>query len=173
MVQMLTHFCLNMYSYLSCLECHNGKIKGRRPYPTCKRKNHQKDLWYSPCVLANGSLHTCCVQMDVALSQISSCFSRKRDELLRIQCRSLFRTRKIQPPPPTKSRTNWNIFPLMLLACSVDTPIHINRSHCSRRISRRASCVDWALSTAAHVSSFQPGFLFLPLASSTVKRDKI
>ena len=42
---------------------------------------------------------------------------------------------------------NSNIFPLILLACSVDTPIHINRSyllasHCQ---SHPASCVDWAL----------------------------
>ncbi len=41
---------------------------------------------------------------------------------------------------------NSNIFPLMLLACSVDTPIHINRSHllvlhCT---SLPASCVVWA-----------------------------
>ena len=43
-------------------------------------------------------------------------------------------------------RTNWNIFPLMLLACSVDTPIHINRSHllASRCASHPESCVDWA-----------------------------
>ena len=27
------------------------------------------------------------------------------------------------------AHANWNVFPLMLLACSVDTPIHINRSH--------------------------------------------
>ena len=43
-------------------------------------------------------------------------------------------------------RANSNIFPLMLLACSVDTPIHINRSHLlvSCCASRPASCVDWA-----------------------------
>ncbi len=44
-------------------------------------------------------------------------------------------------------RANLNVFPLMLFACSVDTPIHINRSHllawhCT---SHPASCVDWAL----------------------------
>ena len=35
----------------------------------------------------------------------------------------------------------------MLLACSVDTPIHINRSHllALRWVSCPASCVDWAL----------------------------
>ncbi len=35
----------------------------------------------------------------------------------------------------------------MLLACSVDTPIHINRSHllASRCAWRPASCLDWAL----------------------------
>ena len=40
----------------------------------------------------------------------------------------------------------FELFPLMLLACSVDTPIHINRSHllASRCASRPASCVDWA-----------------------------
>ncbi len=27
------------------------------------------------------------------------------------------------------AHANWNVFPLMLLACSVDTPIYINRSH--------------------------------------------
>ncbi len=27
------------------------------------------------------------------------------------------------------AHANWNVFPLILLACSVDTPIHINRSH--------------------------------------------
>ncbi len=27
------------------------------------------------------------------------------------------------------ARTNWNIFPLMLLACSVNTPIHAHRFH--------------------------------------------
>ncbi len=42
---------------------------------------------------------------------------------------------------------NSNVFPLMLLACSVDTPIHINRSHllASHCALRPASCVDWAL----------------------------
>ena len=45
------------------------------------------------------------------------------------------------------AHANLNIFPLMLLACSVDTPIHINRSrllalHCA---SPPTSCVDWAL----------------------------
>ncbi len=44
------------------------------------------------------------------------------------------------------ARANLNVFPLMLLACSVDTPIHINRSYllvlcCT---SYPASCVDWA-----------------------------
>ncbi len=44
------------------------------------------------------------------------------------------------------AHANWNVFPLMLLECSVDTPIHINRSHllASRCASRPASCVDWA-----------------------------
>ena len=44
------------------------------------------------------------------------------------------------------ARANWNDFPLMLLGCSVDTPIHINRSHllASLWASRPASCVDWA-----------------------------
>ncbi len=48
-------------------------------------------------------------------------------------------------------RANWNVFPLMLLACSVDTPIDINRSHLlvSRCASRPASCVDWALRSEA------------------------
>ncbi len=38
------------------------------------------------------------------------------------------------------------IFPLMLLVCSVDTPIHINRSHllASPCASRPGFCVDWA-----------------------------
>ena len=50
----------------------------------------------------------------------------------------------------TRCRTNSNIFPLILLACSVDTPIHINRSHllalpCALR---PESCVDWALHNA-------------------------
>ena len=42
--------------------------------------------------------------------------------------------------------TNWNVFPLMLLACSVDNPIYINRPHLLvlRCTSRPASCVDWA-----------------------------
>ena len=41
---------------------------------------------------------------------------------------------------------NWKVFPLMLLVCSVDTPIHINRSHLlvSHCVSHPASCVDWA-----------------------------
>ncbi len=39
-------------------------------------------------------------------------------------------------------RTNSNVFPFMLLACSVDTPIHINRSHllASRCASRHVLC---------------------------------
>ena len=42
--------------------------------------------------------------------------------------------------------TNWNVFPLMLFGCSVDTPIHINRSHllALHCASGPASCVDWA-----------------------------
>ena len=46
--------------------------------------------------------------------------------------------------------TNWNIFPLMLLASSVDTPTHINRSHlfASRCMLHPASCVDWAFGPA-------------------------
>ncbi len=45
------------------------------------------------------------------------------------------------------TRANLNANPLMLLECSVDTPIHINRSHllASCGVSRPASCVDWAL----------------------------
>ena len=44
------------------------------------------------------------------------------------------------------SRPNSNTNPLMLLACSVDTPIHINRSHllALHRASRGPSCVDEA-----------------------------
>ncbi len=41
---------------------------------------------------------------------------------------------------------NSNVFPLMLLVCSVDTPIHINRSHLLALHCAwcPASCVDWA-----------------------------
>ena len=49
--------------------------------------------------------------------------------------------------------TNSNIFPLMLLACSVDTPIHINRSHllASRCMLRRCPVWIWPLCVRAHV----------------------
>ena len=49
---------------------------------------------------------------------------------------------------------NWYVFPLMLLACSVGTPIHINRSHllASRCVSHPASCVDWASGPGQHLS---------------------
>ena len=42
------------------------------------------------------------------------------------------------------AHANWNIFPLMLLACSVNTPIDDNRSHllALRCASRQASCVN-------------------------------
>ena len=36
---------------------------------------------------------------------------------------------KTKPNPHRTRDANWNVFPLMLLACSVDTPIHINRFH--------------------------------------------
>ncbi len=53
-------------------------------------------------------------------------------------------------------RTNWNVFPLMLLVCSVDTPIHINRSHLLplRCASRPASCVDWASPSVSSQNNF-------------------
>ncbi len=43
-----------------------------------------------------------------------------------------------------KAHANWNIFPLMLLVCSVNTPINDNRSHLLvlRCASRPASCVN-------------------------------
>ena len=49
-------------------------------------------------------------------------------------------------------RANSNIFPLMLLACSVDTPILINRSHllALHCASHPTSCVDWASATGHH-----------------------
>ncbi len=42
---------------------------------------------------------------------------------------------------------NSNIFPLMLLGCSVDTPIHINRSLCLRHI---AHCIPRPVWIAPH-----------------------
>ncbi len=36
---MLHGFCLNIYLDLSCLECHNKKIKDRWPYLTCEKKS--------------------------------------------------------------------------------------------------------------------------------------
>ena len=49
------------------------------------------------------------------------------------------------PGAGRKARANWNIFPLMLLVCSVDIPIHINRSHllashCASRPPSRVLC---------------------------------
>ncbi len=56
------------------------------------------------------------------------------------------RTRVVRPNPHRKRdatrAANSNVFPLMLLACSVDTPIHINRSYLLAL--HPASCVDWA-----------------------------
>ncbi len=59
---------------------------------------------------------------------------------------------------------NSNLFPLMLLAYSVDTLIHINRSHllASHCASRPASCVDWAL----RISFW---FLYLSLSLSRAR----
>ena len=63
------------------------------------------------------------------------------------QNKKFWRNETIGPIHTGRAHANSNANPLMLLVCSVDTPIHINRSHLLawRCASHPASCVDWAM----------------------------
>ena len=101
--------------------------------------------WVLSCLLALQEL------VDVRSEYKAACQRRGRTAMLRgegavfVSMTMTFEAQSTQDAG-WDAHTNLNVFPLMLLACSVDTPIHINRSHLLvlRCASPPASCVDWA-----------------------------